>query len=115
MIKVTFEEKDNKFTLTLKGHAGQAECGQDIVCASASILAYTVAQFVIEANCQGDLKDSPILQLASGDTVISCEPTEEIIHEMRNMYRFAEIGYNLLVYNHPQYVELTPFGQSDEA
>lgn len=115
MVKVTFEEKDNKLTLTLKGHAGQAEIGKDIVCASCSILAYTVAQFVGEANYQGDLKSVPILNLASGDTVISCEPSEEIIHEMRNIYRFAEMGYHLLVYNYPQYVELTPFGQPDEA
>ena len=113
MVKVTFEEKDNKLTLTLKGHAGQTEKGHDIICSACSILAYTVAQFVIEAKCQGDLKNEPVLELSSGDTVISCEPTEELIHEMRNMYRFAEIGYHLLVYNHPQFVELTPFDTAE--
>ena len=40
-----FTNKDSgSITLKLSGHAGQAEHDKDIVCAAASILAYTVAQ-----------------------------------------------------------------------
>ena len=115
MVKVSFEQKDNKLTLKVEGHAGQAEIGKDIVCASCSILAYTVAQFVKEANDSGYLKSSPTLKLESGDTYISCEPTEDILFEVQDAYLFAEKGYQLLAHNYPQYVELIPFGQPDEA
>ena len=115
MVKVTFEEINNNLILRLEGHAGQAEIGKDIVCASCSILAYTLAQFVKEAENDGQLKSPPLIKLESGDTVISCEPTNEILWGMHNMYLFAQMGYVLLSQNYPQYVELKPFGQPDEA
>ena len=49
MLKVTFEQKENKLTLKLEGHAGQADIGHDIVCASASILAYRFTDY----GCKG--------------------------------------------------------------
>lgn len=110
MLKVIFEQKDNKLSLKLEGHAGQADIGHDIVCASASILAYTVAQFVKEAEGSGYLKSPAELKLESGDTLISCEPTDEMLIDMQNIYLFAEKGYHLLAHNYPQFVELKQFG-----
>ena len=109
MVKVTFEQKDNRLTLSVKGHAGQANIGNDIVCASCSILAYTVAQYVKTAESQGDLKESPVIKLESGDALISCEPKEEVYQILMSIYMFAEVGYNLLSHNFPQYVELKTF------
>jgi uncharacterized protein YsxB (DUF464 family) len=108
MINVTFTETPQKLSLRLEGHAGYAEHGKDIVCASASILAYTVAQYVIEAEHNGDLVSPPQIQLESGDTIISCEPSEAILHGMHDMYLFAKMGYALLEHNFPQYVRLMP-------
>lgn len=113
MLKVSFDVEGNKLTLTLKGHAGQAEVGKDIVCASASILAYTVAQFVREAEGRGDLESPPVIKLDSGDAVISCEPTEDISTMIQNIYLFAEAGYDLLAQTYPQFVELKPFGTAE--
>ena len=110
MLKVTFEQKNNNLILKLEGHAGQADIGQDIVCASASILAYTVAQFVKEAEARGDLKSQPEVKLEKGDAFISCEPADDILYGMQDCYLFAELGYNILAHNYPQYVELKPFG-----
>jgi uncharacterized protein YsxB (DUF464 family) len=110
MLEVTFEQKDNKLTLKLEGHAGQADVGYDIVCASASILAYTVAQFVKEAESRKDLKSPAELKLESGYAVMSCEPTDEMLIDMQNIYLFAEKGYELLAHNYSQYVELKTFG-----
>ena len=115
MVRISFEQRNSKLTLKIKGHAGQAEKGNDIVCASCSILAYIVAQFVREAEYKRNLKSTPEIKLESGDTVISCEPTDNILYEMQNMYLFAEKGYILLSNSFPQYVELIPFGQPDEA
>ena len=110
MLKVTFEQKDNKLTLRLEGHAGQADIGHDIVCASASILAYTVAQFVKEAQDEGLLEAFATIKLESGDTIISCQPIDDMLIDMQNVYLFAEKGYQLLAHNYPQYVELKQFG-----
>lgn len=109
MLKVTFEQKDNKLTLTLKGHAGQADIGHDIVCASASILAYTVAQFVKEAEGSRCLKSPAVIKMGSGDSIISCKPTDDMLVDMQNIYLFAEKGYHLLAHNYPQFVELKQF------
>ena len=109
MLKVTFEQKDSKLALKLKGHAGQADIGHDIVCASCSILAYTVAQFVKEAEASGYLKSPAEIKLESGDSVISCKPTDDMLIDMQNIYLFAEKGYHLLAHNYPQFVDLKQF------
>ena len=112
MIKVAFEEKDNQLTLKLKGHAGQADIGHDIVCASCSILAYTVAQIVKTAGIEGDLQAVPVLKLDSGDAEVTCEPweEEEAYGAIKSAYVFAQVGYNLLAHNFPEFVKLKPFG-----
>jgi len=109
MLKVSFEQMDCKLTLRLKGHAGQADIGHDIVCASASILAYTVAQFVKEAEASGYLKTPAEIKLESGDAIVSCKPNDDMLIDMQNVYLFAEKGYHLLAHNYPQYVELKTF------
>ena len=113
MIQVTFTEKGNRLSLTLKGHAGYAEVGKDIVCASASILAYTVAQFVMEAENNGDIASSAEISLDSGDTVISCEPTEDAMSSIQSVYSFAKMGYALLAHNYPHCVQFNEFGQAE--
>ena len=110
MLNVAFEEKDGMLTLELKGHAGQADIGHDIVCASCSILAYTVAQLVTNAKGMGELKSLPEIKLEVGEGIISCEPTEESYSAIKSAYLFAEVGYNLLAHNYPQFVELKMFG-----
>ena len=109
MLKVSFEKDENELTLILQGHAGQAELGHDIVCASCSILAYTVAQLIKNADSVDDLKEPPIINLNSGDAIISCIPTEEAYNTILGIYMFAEVGYKLLAHNFPQFVDLKPF------
>lgn len=106
MLKVTFTESGQKLSLRLEGHAGCAEMGEDIVCASASILAYTTAQFVMEAEHNGDLASPAEIRLESGDTIISCEPSEDTWLAIQNAFLFAKMGYALLEHNYPQYVRL---------
>ena len=114
MIKVSFSRNEENQSITLKvnGHAGQASMGQDIVCASASILAYTVAQTLRYIHAQGGLKKKPVLKLDNGNALITCQPTEEYFGEVLQTYFVAEVGYNLLASNYPQFVELTMFGEA---
>ena len=117
MVRVYFDNspvnrpKDtNRITLKIQGHAEQADIGQDIVCASCSILAYTVAQLVKNAEALGDLKTPAKIQLEKGDAIISCKPTNEAYETILGIFMFAEVGYKLLAHNYPKFVELTTFG-----
>jgi uncharacterized protein YsxB (DUF464 family) len=96
MIKVTFTTEGKKLSLRLEGHAGYAEPNKDIVCASASILAYTLASIV------ESLDEDSTISMNVGDTVIECESNPST----RNAFNYTKVGYALLEQNYPQYVRL---------
>ena len=107
MIDVTYSNNAELFalSLTIKGHSGYAEHGKDIVCASASILAYTLAHMV--SLYEGKLVDMPTIELASGDTIIACEcKHRDGYATVLKAFQFAVEGYSLLARNYPQYVRL---------
>ena len=113
MITATFEKNEGKFiSMSVVGHAGQAEVGKDIVCSAASILAYTVAQTLTQMHTQGWLKKKPHLNLKEGRSVITCVPKSEYYEECLMVFFVAEVGYTLLAKNYPQYVALKPFGEA---
>lgn len=100
-------------SLTVSGHAGQAEEGHDLVCSACSILAYTVAQIVNTEKLAGSFKTEPIMVLSKGGAYISCEPIKEMYNEILHTFYVAEVGYTLLSHNYPQYVDLTTFGEAE--
>lgn len=108
MIKVKFAyDKDKReCSLLIDGHAGKAIVGQDIVCASASILAYTIAQVVKGMEHHGDLSEPPTIKLESGDATIVCRAKDDYLFaEMMQYFLVVKTGYALLEYNYPQFVE----------
>ena len=106
MIRVTFTESGKKLSLRLEGHAGYAEAGQDIVCASASILAYTVAQEIKHMESHGRFAEPPTIDLAEGDATIVCVAKDiKTYEEMLHKFSIIKLGYELLAHNYPQYVE----------
>ena len=118
MITVNLAQDDVKRTLSLKlsGHAGQAEIGQDIVCASATILAYTVAQIVKVMESNKELTRKPVIKLKKGDIEISCRcKTDEGYAKALHTYFVAQVGYSLLTHNYPQYVALNSLGEPVKA
>ena len=106
MIKITFTEDAEILSLRVEGHAGYAEIGKDIVCSSASILAYTVAKIVNDALAKGWLKVPPIMTIESGKTLVLCEPLPEHFLEVESAYNFAKEGFQLLSQNYSEYVKL---------
>lgn len=110
MINVCFTKDKRNLILKVDGHAGMAEKGQDIVCASASILAYTVAQIVTTLQKQDKLKKKPTIEMHEGDALIVCKPRRDAYAETLHTYSVAQIGFALLEKNFPEYVKLTRFG-----
>lgn len=115
MIIASFSEdkRSGSFTLKLSGHAGAAEVGHDIVCASASILAYTVAQVAQNMDAEGLLVEPPYIRMESGDAEIIVKPTDDSYYETRWVFYTAQIGYALLNEQYPQYVELIEPSKTD--
>ena len=116
MIKVIFEKSEDGKTLILKvtGHANQAEVGKDIICASASILAYTVAQIVTSMSNEKKLRKKPTIRMEEGDACITCKPARPHYNEAYNAFCVCQVGYALLAHNYPQFVEIKMFGQGDK-
>ena len=116
MIKVKIRTHDatRYLRLTVEGHAGSADTGHDLVCASASILAYTVAQIVRAMEHHGDLEGEPLVSLDSGDATIlfRCK-NDDIYAEAKHTFFVAKTGYSLLAHNFPQYVELKSVGEGE--
>ena len=116
MVKVIFTTDKDSGTIALRltGHAGSADAGQDVICASCSILAYTVAQTAKFMYDEGNLRKKPNIKLNEGDALIRVKPKDTAYVEALHTFFVAQVGYSLLAHNFPQYVELTSFGKSSE-
>jgi uncharacterized protein YsxB (DUF464 family) len=103
--KHSLEEKE--LCIAAKGHAGYAEAGKDIVCASVSTLMYTLAQSVWNMYSLGSLADEPTIELTEGDACLKCrfDNYDTFIEAFQN-FSLIELGYSLLAQNYPQYVSL---------
>ena len=106
-VKYTYDRNKRECSLLVKGHAGQADMGKDIVCASSSILAYTIAQVIKTMERRGDLVEPPTLDLESGGATIVCRANDDyLFSEMMQKFCIIWTGYQLLAYNHPEYVQI---------
>lgn len=117
MVKARFStDKDSQsITLRLTGHAGAADPGYDIICASATILVYTVAQTAKFMYDEGKLRKRPRIKLDPGEAVITMKPKAEDYAEALHTYFVAQVGYSLLEHNFPEYVNFESFGESEES
>jgi len=111
MLKATIT-RGEKLSLKLEGHAGYAEQGKDIVCAAASILAHIVAYDVDLLDRFNAYKEPAVIRLESGDTEVTCVPTQSSDH-IRWVYDVARTGLYILAQNYPQYVELITDAEDD--
>ena len=108
MIIAKFYQKPDNGTIhmTLKGHAGTAPKGEDLVCSAATMLAYTVAQAVQFLFEQGQLKKKPKILLKDGSATIIATPTEEGYAPVLHTFWVAQCGIHVLAHNYPQNVKL---------
>lgn len=102
MIQATYYRKYNRLTVT--GHAGAAEHGHDIVCASASMLVYTLAANVANMADNGQVRQ-PIIKTNEGDAEISCSPRHNLKASVTLVFDSVCVGFELLAHNHPEYIK----------
>lgn len=97
MINVKYDREN--LVLKMKGHADAGKAGEDIICASASMLAYTLAQNVLFLEKAGVAKNVNII-LEEGNALVSCSPAEEK-ETLLCTYDAITTGFVLLQGNYP--------------
>lgn len=120
MITAIFSNHDEirYLKLLVKGHAGSDVKGRDLVCASASILLYALAQAVADMEERGELMSSPIIvtEEDKGDALITCQCiSDKSYSDAVSAFNVIRTGFKLLAHNYPQYVELNTVGSADKA
>lgn len=95
--------------MTLKGHAEAAPKGEDLICASATMLAYTAAQAVQFLHEEGKLKKEPKIHIRDGEATVIATPKEEAYAEALHTFWVAQCGIHVLARNYPQNVTLEHF------
>lgn len=116
MITIAFDyqQKTGTLRMTMDGHAGAGKKGSDLVCASATMLAYTLAQAVQELYRSGLLKRKPRLCLHDGWADIIATP--RLLGQAESLMAFwtVQAGARILHSNFPGCVQLTPLRLPEE-
>ena len=93
MVTIDYDRKCTR--VTVKGHAGTAPAGQDLVCAAVSTLTYTLAENVAQLHRLGKVAE-PEIRLENGYAEISCVPVEGYQSGIRIIFEAVCIGFALL-------------------
>ena len=99
MIHVTYYKQYNR--VTVEGHAGSGPKGHDLVCASASALALTLAGNVSYMQSQ-DAVYGVITELKEGNAEIQCTPYRRYKESVGQIFRAICVGFELLSTKYPE-------------
>lgn len=102
MIEITYEPSKRK--ISLNGHADFGEPGTDILCASVSMLFYTLCQTL--ADSKEKLLKEPTMQMTKGKASVECQPKEDYAPEIDTMYRTVLTGLHMLAQQYPGNVKV---------
>lgn len=69
MIRAVYDRPAHRLTVT--GHAGDGTSGQDLLCAAASTLTYTLAAALVDLCAAGQITE-PDARLQPGDACLHC-------------------------------------------
>lgn len=99
MINVTYKD----YKLTIEGHAGSAEYGHDLVCASATILFYTAIENLDQISERYKLVLD--IRSESGDAYVKVL-TRKPVEAVEDIFHIILIGYKVLEGMYPECVKV---------
>lgn len=111
MLSVEFKADQKSISFSAKGHAGAGPKGYDLICASASMLAYTLAGVMQRMNEESSLHEKANMLLEEGNSHIKARPVEGRYNECMHAFYVIQTGYELLAKSYPKYVKLKKFEQ----
>ena len=98
MIHVTYYRQYNR--VTIEGHAGSGPEGHDLVCASVSALALTLAGNVTYMEAQ-EAVHGVIIKLEEGNAEIQCTAYRRYKDSAAQIFRAICVGFELLATKYP--------------
>lgn len=98
MITVLYHRDRNR--VSIKGHAYSGEKGHDLICASASILAHTLATLVKNMEEAGQIK-YPTIEIEKGDAIICCNVPSRCKSTVTFAFDAICAGFELLARDYP--------------
>lgn len=113
MINVTIGDRDGTLWLSMAGHAGAAPKGQDIVCAAATMLMYTIAQAALDMGSLGELERPPTVMLDDGDAGVAFRPKAEAMEKGRLVLDVIRRGLEVLGKRYPENVAIYVIGNGE--
>lgn len=108
-VKIIADEKRRTVTMTLRGHATNAPEGQNLICAGASMLTTTFAQWVKNyCDMRKDDMARPTIKLGSGNAKIRvfC-PDDRAYNCVMFAAQVVGTGFSNLAGNYPDQVEFS--------
>lgn len=108
MIKILYHRDNTR--VSIEGHALSGEPGHDLVCASASILAYTLASFVQNMK-EAKQVYNPKTDLREGEALISCDPPSKYRNSVTLVFDSICGGFELLARNYPDNISFEIRGE----
>lgn len=103
-----FKLEDGSIHLEMSGHAGTAPKGEDLVCAGASMLCYTLGQAVTFLHSQDALSHLPVIEIQEGRASIIAVPKSEYEGVVYTAFWTVQAGFYALSSNYPDCVRLRP-------
>ena len=103
MIRICFAAEGDRLRLHIRGHAGYAARGQDIICAGVSMLAQTLA-LTLEDTPGADART----HTEAGELTLTCADTPRT----RELFRMCRIGYGALAEGYGEWVSLEEGGET---
>ena len=97
MIQIRYKIDKDECILRVKGHAGYAECGKDIVCAGVSALCMALQKALTASNA--------VVQTMTADGELDIRATD-YGGDVRVMFSMAVLGFNAIVSEFPDFVKV---------
>lgn len=110
MITVKCIEDDRGcIRLTIRGHAGSAPYGHDLICAGVTSLAYAAANAVKNLYESGKIKDTPLIYLTPGEAEIAAVPVKTHRCEVKTSLWTVQCGLAVLADSYPQHIKVLEY------
>lgn len=100
MTNVRFYQEGKHYEVEITGHAEFDYTGKDIVCAAISALAFTLANAIMNTECDNDV------HMQSGDVQIIVDCTDETEERVNVLMQTFLDGFLMLANKHPDNVSV---------
>ncbi len=104
-MQIDFRQERGQIQVRIRGHAGYAPAGEDIVCAAASMLGALLEETLLRENTQGGLRFLSV-QKSNGVLELDFSPTLSGWSRLSPVLEAVEHGFRLLADQYPSYVSL---------